>query len=373
STNRVKFTFLDSADSTRHYTAKIHCDGTWTPTSNNFDRAVNIRDVITGGGYVDLPGVMNCPSGTVYGTVEVNPQFNRLVSTKSGAGNGTNSFEGGQIMNYLDNTNVVATANVGNYIASYDVTRTDTTGGVSVVTSNMPDQSVSVTNIPINGIMGSNQVNVTYMPILEQIVSTAGTNGTINPAGTNNIPYGGSTNFYIAADSDYKIDQVKTNGVNVAGASGLDNYNLVLNNITSNMTVDSSSVVKRTTNGIPFTWLTQHGITNKTDSVETNNADSDVYNNLAEYITGTDPTNETSFFSINDLRQGNSFDLEVTPTFTDNLYTAYGKTNIADFAAPWSEISNAVGTGVGGVGSHLVFELPDNSPVKFYRVGVRKR
>lgn len=79
-TNRIKFSFPLSSDqdTNRIYLAKIHCNTNWTPGKKSFDKVVNIRDVIRdNSGYVDLPGIVNCPNGTIYGAVDVSCRFLR--------------------------------------------------------------------------------------------------------------------------------------------------------------------------------------------------------------------------------------------------------------------------------------------------------
>jgi hypothetical protein len=81
STNRIKFVFISGPEMNRIYLAKIHCNGAYTRSGQDFDTVINIRDAIArpspNKGYVDLPGIVNCPSGTVYGTVDVSCRFLR--------------------------------------------------------------------------------------------------------------------------------------------------------------------------------------------------------------------------------------------------------------------------------------------------------
>ena len=188
STNRLKFTFMDE-DTTRHYTASIHCDPTYTPGNANFDKKVNIRDVILNdAGYVNLPGIVNCPSGTVYGTCDLNPQFNRVFS--SSASGGTNNPEGNQIFDYDSSTNVVLNANNGNYVDYYVLTRTDNTGCVSVVTNDIAGQTVTSTNVSMDNIKGSNSIHAVYASIM-RVVTINSAYGTPNPpVGTTNVAHG---------------------------------------------------------------------------------------------------------------------------------------------------------------------------------------
>ena len=77
-TNRLRFVYT-TKDSTRFYLAKINCDSNWTPNGQPFSWV----GVPTNNQYVNLPGIVNCPSGTVYGTVDFDPSFNKLVSSST--------------------------------------------------------------------------------------------------------------------------------------------------------------------------------------------------------------------------------------------------------------------------------------------------
>ena len=159
--SRLNLLSLD-LDASRHYTAYIHYDNTYAANGSNYYISVNIRDVNEFRNYVELPGIVNCPSGVVFGTVDINPQFNRLVS--SNVGGGTNGFEGNIILAYDTSTNITLAANPDNYLSQYILTRTDNTGIVSVVTNILPDQTVTTTNIAINNIKGRNAIFAVYSP-----------------------------------------------------------------------------------------------------------------------------------------------------------------------------------------------------------------
>ncbi len=108
--NKLYFEFLDVADPNRVYLTKIHCDGAYTPTGQPFDTIENIRDVITNGGFVDLPGVKNVPNRQVYGTCDVsckivkNPVVKRVIFNE-GTGDLEYTIEAtpGSIVNVYEN------------------------------------------------------------------------------------------------------------------------------------------------------------------------------------------------------------------------------------------------------------------------------
>lgn len=76
-TNKLRFRFpgTEDSDPNRIYVAKVWCDSNYTPNAQEFNCVTNIRDVIKGGGYLNLPGITNVPDGTVYGTLDVSCKF----------------------------------------------------------------------------------------------------------------------------------------------------------------------------------------------------------------------------------------------------------------------------------------------------------
>jgi hypothetical protein len=138
-----------------------------------------------------------------------------------------------------------------------------------------------------------------FVPPQVSIVVNAGTNGTVVPSGTISVTKGAGTNFWIYANLDYHVSGIVTNGASIGGTFAAASTNYFWNRIMTSGTLDAVFDLNRTVNGIPHIWLTQHGITNKSDSVETDNSDSDSYNNLQEYVAGTDPTNSESHLRFN--------------------------------------------------------------------------
>lgn len=193
-TNKIRFLLPDGEDSTRHYTAKIHCNTNYTPNNDSFDKTVNIREVIANdSGIVNLPGIVNCPDGTVYGTVDVSPAFNKLVSTSTTGG--TNNPIGEQILNYGTNKTVALNANPGYYVDYYVLARTDNTGSVNVVTNNFIGTDVTSTNIPIDNLKGSNSIYAVYAtnaPSTFAVDIQDGAKYGLNPTNFTGVASGGS-------------------------------------------------------------------------------------------------------------------------------------------------------------------------------------
>jgi hypothetical protein len=74
-TNRLRFDFLTPTLADRIYLARIHISGQYTATSNDFDCVTNLRFVVAGGGYLDLPSLFNVSHGVIYGTCEIATRF----------------------------------------------------------------------------------------------------------------------------------------------------------------------------------------------------------------------------------------------------------------------------------------------------------
>ncbi|HOW66774.1 MAG TPA: M20/M25/M40 family metallo-hydrolase [Candidatus Paceibacterota bacterium] len=73
--NRLRFCFLTPPEADRIYLARIRVDGRYTTGATDFDRVVNIREVVAGGGFVDLPSLNQVPDGMVYGTCDLVARF----------------------------------------------------------------------------------------------------------------------------------------------------------------------------------------------------------------------------------------------------------------------------------------------------------
>ena len=74
-TNRLRFAFLTSPESNRIYTANIHVDAQYAAQSNDFNVVTNVRDVVAGGGYVNLPNLVQASNGVVYGSCDIGARF----------------------------------------------------------------------------------------------------------------------------------------------------------------------------------------------------------------------------------------------------------------------------------------------------------
>ena len=75
--NRLRFDFAAPPAPDRLYTARVQVNGQFTQPTN-FLCVTNLRNVVTPGGYLNLPGLSNAPAGSIYGTCEIAA---RLVDT----------------------------------------------------------------------------------------------------------------------------------------------------------------------------------------------------------------------------------------------------------------------------------------------------
>jgi hypothetical protein len=72
--NRLRFDFVTPPAPNRIYIARIQVNGPFTQPTN-FLCVTNLRNIVTQGGYVDLPRLTNAPSGTVYGACDIAARF----------------------------------------------------------------------------------------------------------------------------------------------------------------------------------------------------------------------------------------------------------------------------------------------------------
>jgi hypothetical protein len=119
--------------------------------------------------------------------------------------------------------------------------------------------------------------------------------------------------------------------------------------------------------GIPNGWKQQYGLNPFDPALATEDPDGDGMSNLQEYLAGTDPTNNASYFHV----------ISVTPEGSDICITwmcGSGRTNVvqsaSDLIVGYSDISsNIILTGGGVVSTNLCdFGAATNGPAFFYRV-----
>jgi autotransporter-associated beta strand protein len=159
------------------------------------------------------------------------------------------------------------------------------------------------------------------------LTGSAGAHGAVTPASTN-VASGGSADFVITADSNYRIASLTTNGTDVAGMS-FDNSSTAASFTWSNVLADGTLAATFTAQtatdpaGTPYEWLAQYGLTNfDADAV----ADQDLDGLLAwqEYIAGTDPTNNASCLRVTE----NPRNTISWSAVSGRVYSVYWTTNL---------------------------------------------
>ena len=193
------------------------------------------------------------------------------------------------------------------------------------------------------------------------ITATAGSHGTILPAGAVTVPVGSTTNFVITPNPYGHVADVTTNGVSVGAVTAF-----TWPNITAAGSINATFAPDLAAGGTPDWWLAAYGWTNSFDAAEASDTDGDGFTAGQEYIAGTNPTDTSSALRILDMRMAPP---QITfLSATNRLYTLYGRPDLA--AGNWVPVSNQ--TDILGNGGLLTLVDSNTPAVKwFYRVGVR--
>ncbi len=163
---------------------------------------------------------------------------------------------------------------------------------------------------------------------------------------------------------------MKTNGVSFGAAFGnvCTQLDWTWANITQSGTILAQFVPCLTPNGIPFTRLAEHGLTNRANSVEWEASDGDGDPNLHERIADTNPSSDTSkipALRIEQDAQGKA-EASVAPTSPARTYCLLSATELVT-GAEWP-----ASVCVPGTGSNVVFAATDNGTATFYRLRIAR-
>ncbi len=93
----------------------------------------------------------------------------------------------------------------------------------------------AVSSYTFNNVTGAHTINATFTQLSYVIIASAGSNGTITPAGGNSISCGSNQTFTIAANSCYQITDVLVDGVSVGAVSSY-----TFNNVTTAHTISAT-------------------------------------------------------------------------------------------------------------------------------------
>ena len=136
--------------------------------------------------------------------------------------------------------NVTGNSNLTSLIDSEGISGTSITniignGFTITYDPNLSDNSYlgnKVYSLTNGGVLTPKGGNTTVTP---NILSTAGSGGSISPSGNVSIPYGGNQTFFITPNSGYIISDVQVNNVSVGSVS-----RYTFNNVTHNQTINAS-------------------------------------------------------------------------------------------------------------------------------------
>ncbi len=193
--------------------------------------------------------------------------------------------------------------------------------------------------------------------------------GTISPDAIASIPVGRTTNFLVIAENeDHHIAEIAWNSDTLyinTGNRGLPETNVVLE-VTTNSLLEVTFTPSSTISGIPLTWLTSFGITNKTDDIEDQDLDGDGFSVLQEFIADTHPVDSNDFFAVHsiDLLAATNIAIILSRTSTQRLY----RIESTDLLHPadWQEVISFTGNGI----EWEQVLPPATAPKEFYRATV---
>ena len=286
-------------------------------------------------------------NGTIYAGFDINKY--KIESLPVTNGNGTINPTGTNLVTHGGNLEFILLGNQGyelDNVRTNNVLVPGLTGGNS-------------NNFNWANIVQDGTIEAGFKKILYPVMITSAGNGINNPSGMIYVPYGDSTNILMTASPYYQIANVKTNNVSLPWVYGMSSTNLLLN-VTGTNDVHTVYSPNLTPNGIPHYWLAGYGL-GTNDSVETQDYDSDGFDNFNEYIADTDPTNRNSYLpKLRIAKQGNDVYLEQNPTSVNRVNTIYSRTNLADGA--WQAETNSIGNG-----TNVVFHLNTDSGRMFYK------
>jgi hypothetical protein len=148
------------------------------------------------------------------------------------------------------------------------------------------------------------------------------------------------------------------------------------NSVFSSYQIQSGSTsTAATVHGIPYSWLQSYGITNTSDSVETQHVAGSSLNVLQNYIAGINPTNPNSRFCVSITNSAGQIVVRipsVQATGSDysgkaRYYDVELRTNL--LLGAWQPVPNH--TNILGNGSLILYTNASQDQTKFYRVTAR--
>jgi hypothetical protein len=123
-----------------------------------------------------------------------------------------------------------------------------------------------------------------------------------------------------------------------------------------------------TVDGVPLAWAFEYGLTNNFDSAGRDDADHDGFNNMAEFLAGTNPNDSNSFFRV---EIGRNEQGRLVVKWNDNkdmMFTLFESTNLVTFEPVVGAVS------IKGIGQQRTVDVSgaDVTGVRFYKVQIRR-
>lgn len=193
----------------------------------------------------------------------------------------------------VDRSPSIHTVNTGNLGAGFWVAHvTDTNFSIAYTTGQSGGQPTWS-----GSYRGSWPINVPQAYRESAVSVSAGSGGTVEPAGTVYVRNGSSTNFTVRASPYWHVTQVRTNsaGVSLTGTSEMSH---TWSNISADGTFAASFAANLATNDVPEWWLAANGWTSNFNSAALTDSDNDGLPNWAEYFSSTSPTNKASVLKM---------------------------------------------------------------------------
>lgn len=210
-----------------------------------------------------------------------------------------------------------------------------------------------------------------------RVIADPGT--TITPPGPNEIVLVGTNKaFTIGVNNGYELTNVAW-GVGLGPQFATNSLGVTFahtfTNVQTDLTFRSFAapwVGPNADMGTSIAWLQAHGLTNypSADDAELGNDDSDPKLNWEEYVTGTDPTNELSYFSVVDQGYGSPSNRVVFFGTTDSgVFTPFSMYRSMDlnFSNMWIMVeTNSIARDPTGTNTWWDVNAPSNEPAHYY-------
>ena len=125
-------------------------------------------------------------------------------------------------------------------------------------------------------------------------------------------------------------------------------------------------VTNGTTVGVSLAWVLENGLTNDLSTINTDDNDGDHFNNLAEYLAGTDPNDSSSYFRIEIVRNESG---QMVVRWLGNKYVTFDLLEASSLSDPAPFTPKM--TNITAITSQEVVVGDDGARSKFYKVEIK--